>query len=81
MDKADKVLWEWNSLTEVRKDKAGRPGEAGSRISRCQCPEKDSYPGTLLSIVFCLFLTLNSQSLIYDYIFQVNPSLLWPQTH
>lgn len=52
MDKADKVLWEWNALTEVRKDKAGRPGEAGSRISRCQCPEKTATPapGSLVSL-------------------------------
>lgn len=40
VDKADKVLWEQNALTEVRKGKGGSPGEAGGRISRCQCPEK-----------------------------------------
>lgn len=40
VDKADKALWEWDALTEVRKGKGGRLGEVGSRISRCQCPEK-----------------------------------------
>lgn len=44
-------------------------------------PRKDRYPGTLLSIVFCLFLTPNSQSLIYDYIFQINPLSLGPQLY
>lgn len=41
-------------------------------------PRKDRHPGILFSIVVCLFLTSNSQSLICDYIFQINPSFSWP---
>lgn len=41
-------------------------------------PRRDRYPGTLLAIVFCLLLTQNSQSLLYDYIFQINPSVSQP---
>lgn len=73
MGMADKALWEQEALAEVRKGMGRRLGESGSRISKCQCPEKMGAPGTLFCAVFCLFLTPNSQSLIYDYIFQINP--------